>query len=77
MIKFLQETTLAIVDEYDKTTDTIIGESIQTFKSDEPIDAEICSVDGLYVDLQFGYGGGVASGVTRSWFEVIPDTSRK
>jgi len=78
MIKFLTEITLTIVEGYDEATDNITEESVETFKAGEPVDADIVSLDDDrngtgYVDLQFGGGGGVALGVQRSCFEVIPD----
>jgi hypothetical protein len=81
MIQFLTETTLTIVEGYDEATDNITEESVETFKTGEPVDADIVSEEETkdpvqgYVDLQFGGGGGVAFGVQRSCFEVIPDKS--
>jgi len=75
MIQFLQETTLTIVEGFDEATDTITEQFTETFQPSEPVDADIVSekLDSPYVDLQFGGGGGVAFGVTRSWFKIVPD----
>ena len=71
MITFKEDITLTIVDGFDEETDNITSEATETFKAGEKVDAEICSENGNYVDLQFGEGGGVAFGVQRSSFEVI------
>jgi hypothetical protein len=75
MIKFLQEITLTIVESYDEAKDEITEQSEETFKAGQLVDADIVSekLDSPYVDLQFGGGGGVAFGVPRHTFEVIPD----
>ena len=72
MIKFIQETTLTIVENFNEAEDRIEEQTEETFKAGEPVDADIVSLDGEYVDLQFGYGGGVAFGVPRNSFEEIP-----
>lgn len=71
MIAFKSEITLHIVEDFDEATDTIRETSVETFKPGEPVDAEICSEDGNFVDLQFGGGGGVAFGVPREWFDEV------
>jgi hypothetical protein len=72
MIKFNQEITLTIVENFNEAEDRIEEQTEETFKAGEPVDADIVSLDGEYVDLQFGGGGGVAFGVPRSSFEEIP-----
>ena len=71
MITFNQDTELTIVEGFDEETDNITSESVETFKKGEPVDADIVSENGEYVDLQFGGGGGVAFGVQRSCFTVV------
>lgn len=46
---------------------------METFPAEEPVDAEIVSEDGQYVDLQFGGGGGVSFSVERASFDILPD----
>ena len=71
MITFNREITLHIVEEFNEATDTIEKTSVETFKAGEKVDADICSEDGNFVDLQFGGGGGVAFGVPKEWFDEV------
>ena len=75
MIKFHKNTELTIVEGFDEETDNITDESVETFKKDELVDADIVSKDGEYVDLQFGGSGGVAFGILRSCFDIVDDDS--
>ena len=72
MIRFKKDTELEIVESFDEEHDTIAEQSTETFKAGEPVDADIVDQDGEWVNLQFGSGGGLALGVQRSCFEVIP-----
>ena len=73
MIKFNTTVELNIIDEYDVDADNITADHDQVFPANQPVDADICDDDGSgYVILQFANGGGVAVGVQRSCFEVIP-----
>ena len=72
MIRFLQETSLTIVESFNEAEDRIEEQTTETFKAGELVDADIVSLNGEYVDLQFGYGGGVAFRVPRNSFEEIP-----
>jgi hypothetical protein len=71
MITFNTDTELEIVDKFNEETDNIDENHNETFKAGEPVDADIVSEDGEYVDLQFGGGGGIAFGVQRSCFTVV------
>lgn len=71
MIKFKRDTELNIVDSFDESHDTIDELTTEVFKAGEPVDADIVSVDGDYVDIQFGGKGGLALGVKRNCFEII------
>jgi len=73
MIKFKESIELTIVTDFDEETDNIVGEETKVFKAGEVVDADVVSEDGKYVDLQFGFNGGVAFGVQRKSFEVMPD----
>ena len=71
MIKFKQDTSLTVIDEFDEEKDNIVGEYEQTFNEGQEVDASIYNVDSAdYVDLQFG-DGSIALGVLRSSFEVV------
>jgi hypothetical protein len=70
MITFKNDIQLTIVTGFDEKADNITDEQTETFKAGEPVDAEIVSEDGDYVDLQFASEGGVAFGVQRSCFDV-------
>ena len=74
MIAFKNTTELEIVESFDEEHDTIASQGNEVFKAGEPIDADIVSEDGEYVTLQFAGGGGLALGVLRSSFEVLPVT---
>ena len=71
MIKFNQEITLNIIEDFDEENDMITQECQETFKPGEIADADIYtfSDDGT-VDLQFA-DGSVALSVPENCFEVI------
>ena len=73
MIAFKNITELEIVESFNKEHDTIASQGTEVFKAGEPIAADIVSEDGGFVDLQFACGG-LALGVLRSSFEVLPIT---
>ena len=73
MIAFKHDIELNIVDDFDEATETILENHMETFPAEEPVDAEIVSEDGQYVDLQFGGGGGVSFSVERASFDILPD----
>jgi hypothetical protein len=74
MITFKNDTELCIVTDYDEATDTIKGETIETFKAGEPVDADIINETEekteMFVSLQFA-DGSVAFGVQRESFTVV------
>jgi hypothetical protein len=70
MIIFNKNIELNIITDFNEADDNIEGEEIILFPAGEPIDAEIISTDGDYVDLEFH--NGVALGVKRDAFNVIP-----
>jgi len=70
MIKFKEDTELNVVTGFDEETDNITEDGMEIFRAGEPVDAEITSEDGEYVDLQFG-DGSVANGVQCSCFEIV------
>ena len=78
MIIFNESIDLVVVEGFDEETDNITEETVYKIKKGEPIDAEIISPDGgeldggEYVDIQFAKSGGVALGVRRASFMVIP-----
>ena len=73
MIKFKEDTTLTIVEEFDELNNRIVSEIEDTFKAGELVDAEVVDFQGsntsVYVDLQFG-DGSVALCVCRLSFET-------
>jgi len=71
MITFRNDTELTLVTDFDEKTDTITGDEVILCKANELIDADIVSLAGDFVDLQFGYKGGVAFGVQRACFDVV------
>lgn len=75
MIKFKEDATLVIIEGYDEENDNITEDYEAHFKKGEIVDADICSMNdeenSKYVDLQFGYHGGLATCVQRNCFEVI------
>ena len=79
MIKFKEDTTLTIVEEFDALNDNIVSEVEETFKAGELVDAEIIDFQGsntsAYVDLQFG-DGSVALCVCRYSFETEDEFSK-
>lgn len=70
MITFHREIELNIITDFDEADDNITGEEVTLFPAGIPIDADIVSTDGDYVDLEFH--NGVAVGVKRDCFNVIP-----
>jgi hypothetical protein len=70
MIAFKQDTQLEVVISFDEKHDTIAEQAQETFKAGEPVDAEIISENGEFVDLQYG-DGTVSIGVQRDSFDVI------
>ncbi len=70
MIKFKSDTELEVIDQFNEATDNIDECHNEVFKAGEPVDADIVSQDGDYVDLQLGAGGGLILGVQRSCFEI-------
>ncbi len=74
MIAFKQDTELEVVISFDEKHDTIAEQAQETFKAGEPVDAEIISENGDYVDLEYG-DGTVSVGVLRSSFDVLPESA--
>ncbi len=76
MITFKTDTELTIVTDYDEATDNITGETTETFKAGELVDADIINETEekteMFVALQFG-DGSVAFGVQRESFTVVND----
>lgn len=70
MITFNKDIELTIVTDFNEADDIIEGEEIILFPAGIPIDAEIISADGDYVNLEFH--NGVALSVKRDAFNVIP-----
>lgn len=70
-IKFNQEVSLVVVDEYDEENDNIVSETNETFGKDEIHEVELIDSDtNLYCDIQFG-DGSVAHGVQRKCFQIL------
>ncbi len=69
MIRFHQDTTLEVVENFNEETEEA-GTTEETFRAGEPVDAEIETENGDYVDLQFA-DGSMAYHVFRLSFEVI------
>lgn len=72
MISFIKDTKLEVIDSFDEVADEVEDCHYETFKAGEPVDAEIVDEDAGHVHLQFG-SGGVAFGVERSMFVIIPE----
>ena len=71
MIKFKQDTELAIVTKFDEDSGDTLEESNETFREGVEIDAEvICYDDDGYVDIEFG-DGSIAFTVEGDSIEVI------
>jgi len=76
MIKFKNDTELAIVESFDEANDTIAEQGTEVFKAGEPVDAEIVdeveTKGDMFVNLQFP-DGSLALGVHRECFEVVAE----
>lgn len=76
MIIFNESIDLIVVEGFDEETDNITEETVYKIKKGQPIDAEIITPDSgdndEYVDIQFANSGGVAFGVRRASFIVVP-----
>jgi hypothetical protein len=76
MIAFKQDTEIQVVISFDEKHDKIAEQSVETFKQDELVDAEIIDTNGDYVDLEYG-DGTVSTGVLRSSFVVKREKKKK
>jgi hypothetical protein len=74
MIKFKNDTELAIVESFDEANDTIAEQGTEVFKAGEPVDAEIVdeveTKGDMFVNLQFP-DGSLALGVQRDSFTEL------
>lgn len=71
MIKFKQDTTLQVIENFDEDTDTITSQVEETFKKGELVDADIyyTEKEGECCDIQYG-DGSISLMVKRNSFEV-------
>ena len=71
MIKFKENVTLNIVEEFDSETDEVISQVDEVFHAGEIVDAEVISeTDDGYCDIEFG-DGSIVNNVNRNLFDII------